>query len=198
MSWGLFEAARLEPTSGYAEAALRNVRWALSWQKENGWFDRCCLEDPVSPLTHTLGYVLRGVIEAHRFTQDAELLLAARKTADGLLKALRSDGYLPGRLSSEWQAAVDWVCLTGTVQIAYCWLYLFQNTGVELYRDAAFAANSYVRRTMRCDGPAEQRGGIKGSFPVLGDYGRFEYLNWACKFFVDANFFEQDLRAGGK
>jgi hypothetical protein len=30
------------------------------------------------------------------------------------------------------------------------------------------------------------RGGIKGSFPFDGDYGRFEVLNWATKFFVDA------------
>jgi len=198
VSWGLFEAARLEPNRGYAEAALRNVRWALGWQKQNGWFDRCCLEDPVSPLTHTLGYVLRGVIEAHRYTQDAEFLLAARKTADGLLSASRPDGYLPGRLSSDWRPAVDWVCLTGTVQIAYCWLYLSQTTGENRYRDAALKANSYVRRTMLIDGPPEQRGGIKGSFPVTGGYGRFEYLNWACKFFVDANLCEQDLRADSK
>ncbi len=30
------------------------------------------------------------------------------------------------------------------------------------------------------------RGGIKGSWPVGGDYGAYEVLNWATKFFVDA------------
>ena len=30
------------------------------------------------------------------------------------------------------------------------------------------------------------RGGIKGSYPVDGEYGRFEVLNWATKFFIDA------------
>jgi len=30
------------------------------------------------------------------------------------------------------------------------------------------------------------RGGIKGSWPVGGDYGAYEVLNWATKFFADA------------
>jgi hypothetical protein len=39
-------------------------------------------------------------------------------------------------------------------------------------------------------GPPDVRGGVKGSFPVDGAYGPYEYLNWACKFFVDANLLE--------
>jgi hypothetical protein len=30
------------------------------------------------------------------------------------------------------------------------------------------------------------RGGIKGSQPIWGEYGEYEYLNWAAKFFADA------------
>ena len=33
VAWGLFEAARIEPGRGYAEAAMANVRWALSLQQ---------------------------------------------------------------------------------------------------------------------------------------------------------------------
>jgi hypothetical protein len=29
-------------------------------------------------------------------------------------------------------------------------------------------------------------GGISGSFPLHGNYGRFEILNWAVKFFADS------------
>jgi hypothetical protein len=35
---------------------------------------------------------------------------------------------------------------------------------------------------------------VKGSFPVSGGYVRFQYPNWACKFFVDAISLERDLR----
>ena len=62
------------------------------------------------------------------------------------------------------------------------------------YREAGFAANKFVRRSISYDGPDGVRGGVKGSFPIEGDYGRFEYLNWAAKFFIDSNQAEADLR----
>jgi Prenyltransferase and squalene oxidase repeat len=193
VAWGLLEASRIEPGSKYADAALTNVGWALRQQRDNGWFEQCCLSDPTQPLTHTLGYVLRGVVEAYRYTRDRALLDASRRTADGLLTALRADGSLPGRLDSSWRGTVEWACLTGSVQIAHCWLMLHQDTGEARYKDAASAANRFVRRTIRTDGPEDTRGGVKGSFPVDGDYGKYEYLNWACKFFIDSNLLEKTV-----
>ncbi|MGH9601246.1 MAG: hypothetical protein ACRD24_02555, partial [Terriglobales bacterium] len=122
------------------------------------------------------------------------LLRACRKTADGLLSAILPDGFLPGRLDSEWRGAVKWACLTGTVQIAYCWLELHRETGDLRYRNAAFAANQYVRRTVRVEGPEDMRGAVKGSFPVYGEYGYYEYLNWAAKFAIDSNLLEKAVR----
>jgi hypothetical protein len=194
VAWGLLEAERVQPARRYAEAALANVRWALGRQRPNGWFEDCCLSDPARPLTHTIGYALRGVLEAYRYSGAVALLRTAQRTADGLLTAQRRDGWLPGRLDSNWRAAVRWSCLTGTAQIAHCWLLLYQETGDPRYRDAAFAANRYVRRTMDVDGAPETRGAIKGSFPVDGDYGTYEYLNWAVKFCVDSNLCERDIR----
>lgn len=194
VSWGLLEAERVDPGRGYAEAALANVRWALSLQQPNGWFRDCCLSDPSQPLTHTLGYVLRGVVEAYRFSGDTELLLAAQRTADGVLTALQSDGFLPGRLNSDWQGTVSWSCLTGAVQISHCWLMIDQMSGKQSYQDAAFNANNYVRRTLKLDGPPATSGAVKGSFPVSGGYCTYEYPNWAAKFFIDSNLLEQTVR----
>ena len=118
VSWGLIEAERLESGRGYSDAAFQNVRWALTHQHPNGWFDRCCLGDPTQPLTHTMGYVLRGLLEVQRFSGDPSLLAAGRRTADGILTAIRHDGALPGRVTSDWRGSVSWSCLTGNVQIA--------------------------------------------------------------------------------
>ena len=194
VSWGLFEAERNMPGRGYGEAGLRQVRWALGCQRENGWIEKCCLTDPQEPLTHTLGYALRGIVEAYRLSQEKIFLDAAKRTADGLLSALGSNGFLPGRLASNWRGTVSWACLTGTVQVAHSWLLLYGCTGDVRYRDGGFLANRYVRRTMSVDGPPEVRGGIKGSFPIDGDYGCCEYLSWAVKFAVDSNLLEQAIR----
>ena len=191
---GLLEAARLEPEKPYADAALANVRWALRFQEENGWFDQWCLTDHGQPLTHTLGYILGGFLAAYQFTNDAGLLQVCRKTADGLLTSMRDDGSLPGRLCSDWRGAVPWVCLTGSSQIAHCWLTLYQLTGDARYRDAAYAANRYVRRTIKVEGRPETRGAVKGSFPVSGGYFPYQYPNWACKFSIDSNLLEKEVR----
>lgn len=194
VSWGLIEAERVEPGRRYAEKALQNVRWALTHQRTNGWFDRCCVAGSMEPLTHAIGYVLRGVLEVHRFYGDSSLLDAARLTADGLLTAMRDDGSLPGKLDAEWHGTVSWSCLTGNVQIAHSLLILYEATGHKPYRSAAYELNRSVRRTLRVDEPPATRGSVKGSFPIDGGYGRFEFPNWATKFGIDSFTLEQEVR----
>lgn len=195
VSWGLFEAERMQPGEGFGAAGLRQVKWALTKQQKNGWIADCCLTDPAMPLTHTLGYAARGILEAYALSGEPGLLAAARRTADPLLSALRPDGHLPGRFRSTWQPAVKFACLTGTVQIAACWLILFRATSDPRYLEGARRANAYVRRTVRMSGPPDIIGGVKGSFPVDGSYGAYEYLNWAAKFSIDSNLLETDLES---
>jgi hypothetical protein len=64
VSWGLLEAARVGPDNGWSKAALRQSDWALGKQRPNGWMQSCCLTHNDAPLTHTLGYCLKGFIEA--------------------------------------------------------------------------------------------------------------------------------------
>jgi hypothetical protein len=196
VAWGLFEAARVSGSTHYSHAALANVLWALSHQRRNGWFEKCCLEEPSRPLTHTVGYALRGILEAYLFTKDAPLLEASRRTADGLQTALRSDGFLPGRLKEDWSGAVGWSCLTGTAQVAHCWLLLFLITRDCGYREAAERSLSFIRRTIDVATSSPWRGGVKGSHPISGDYGRYQYLNWGAKFFIDAQLLQLDIQDG--
>jgi hypothetical protein len=187
VAWGLIEAARVTGEEAYANAAIANVQWAITHQRPNGWFGRCCLEKATEPLTHTLAYTLRGIIEAYRYTRDRVYLDAACKTADAVAAVVGSDGFLAGRWRSSWKPAVNSACLTGSAQMACCWLLLYRDTGKRVYLDCARAVNRYVRRTIQLEGPSCSRGGVKGSFPIDGDYGTFEYLNWAAKFMIDAN-----------
>ena len=110
VAWGLFEAERVELGRGYGEAGLRNVRWAMRKQRPNGWFADCCLIQPDAPLTHTIGYVVRGILEGYRLSDDAEMLASARRALDALQPLIDDDGRLPGRLDASWRSAVDWVC----------------------------------------------------------------------------------------
>lgn len=193
VAWGLLEAHRAQPDEASLSAAIRNVDWTLGRQLENGWMSNCCLSNPEQPLTHTLGYCLRGILETYIETSEERFLEGATKLANGLCGVLKSDGFLPGRIKKDWSSGVSWACLTGTAQISYCWLKLYDITGIARFRDAGIVANRYVRETVSLQGSESTRGGVRGSFPIDGSYGRFEYLNWAAKFFVDANLLEREL-----
>jgi hypothetical protein len=194
VSWGLFEAERVLPGNGFGDAGLKQVRWALTRQRGNGWFDGCVSADQQRPLTHSLGYVLRGILEGFRMCGDPKLLVAAERMARVLLEKLEVDGRLAGRFDSQWQPAASWVCLTGTAQIAHCWLLLAQMTGNSQYRDGARRANAFVRRTLARSGDRDIVGGVRGSWPITGEYGRYTLPNWAAKFVVDANRLEVTQR----
>lgn len=193
VSWGLFEAARMSPGQGFGEAGLRQVDWALTKQAENGWWGSCCLTMPEAPLTHTLGYVLRGVLEGYLWSDRPDLLERSIITGKALMAAQEPNGRLPGRLDSQFKPAASWACLTGIVQIAHCWLLLYKATGDAKFLNAAKLGNAYVRRTIHLTGDPDMLGGVKGSFPVDGDYGQWEFLNWAAKFSIDSNLLELEI-----
>ena len=56
-----------------------------------------------------------------------------------------------------------------------------------MIRDSAERAVRYVTGTqdLESDDPGV-RGGVAGSCPIWGEYGAYEYLNWAAKFTLDA------------
>ncbi len=195
VSWALFEADRVSPNEGYGEAGIRQTLWAMTKQRDNGWVTDCCLNMRETPLTHTLGYYLKGLVEAHRWSNDSAILAAALCTARGLITALRPDGFLPGRLHPDWSAAVNWTCLTGNFQVADCWIYLGAVVNETYFVDAATKLISQTRRTIRYSGPDEIRGGVQGSYPVNGNYGDYELLNWAAKFGIDVCLSEMAIEA---
>ncbi len=193
VAWGLFEAARVDEGRGYGEAGVKNVDWALRKQHENGWFDDCCLDQPETPLTHTIGYAVRGILECWNYSNDDKYLEAATRTLTMIEKLVKKDGRLMGRFDSNWSPAVPWVCVTGCAQLADCFIIASTADGSGTFLETGQRLNSFVRRTIRLDGPDETRGAVKGSYPVNGAYGEMQYLNWATKFSIDSNLRELDV-----
>ena len=70
--------------------------------------------------------------------------------------------------------------------MAIIWARLFEHTGRGQLLDACRLALRHLARTQVTQGAAAVRGAIAGSHPIWGRYSRFEFPNWAAKFFVDA------------
>jgi hypothetical protein len=192
---GLLDAAAACADERYAEAAIRNIDWAISKQRPNGWFEDCCITDSAQPLTHTIGYTIRGILAAYKVSKDKAHLAAARLALDSLLERIRADGSLAGRYNDKWEERSHWSCVTGNVQIAECWLLAYAETGIEAYRQAAERANRFARQLMVIGSPTERAGAIPGSYPLSGQYTPFEYPNWATKFYIDSQLMELSVAA---
>jgi hypothetical protein len=196
-TWALAEAGSRLGEPEFLSAAHRHLRAVARRQHPNGWFPDCCLSDPTRPLLHTLAYTIRGLLEGGRVLQDEELLRSAELAAQALAGAVRSDGWLPGRFASDWSTGAEWSCLTGEAQMANNWMRLFMIRGDRKWLEPVPAVLQFLKRTQnRTHDDPGIRGGIKGSGPLDGDYGRFEILNWATKYFVDALLRDDQVRAG--
>jgi len=193
-AWGLAEFAGVSGTASYLMAALRNAEYTLLFQRANGWFGNCCLTDPEQPLLHTIAYTMQGLLGIGRISGRGELIAAVEKCARSLLKLMDEEGFLPGRIDSEFRGTVNWCCLTGSAQTSIVWSELYQFAGHPIYREGAQRINRYLmlRHDMTSPYP-DIRGGLTGSWPVWGDYGQYMVLNWATKFFVDAMLAEKHL-----
>lgn len=197
-AWGLLEAARITGDPSHREAAIRNLKFALTRQRENGWFEDCCLSDDSRPLLHTIAYTMEGLLEAGAILGEPSFVQAAERAASALLLRQRPDGSLAGRFDASWRPCGRWSCLSGDAQTAIVWLRLHRLTGSIRYLGAATRILDYVRATQDL-GSADPgvRGGIKGSDPIWAEYGPDEYLNWAAKFFADALILERAARGAG-
>jgi len=195
-AWGLAEFGAVTGRPEYTAAALRNAEYAMRHQRSNGWFEECCLTDAGRPLLHTIAYTMQGLLGIGRLVGRRDLIDAVEVTAQSLLELMDGEGFIPGRIASNWKGAVDWCCLTGSAQTSIVWAELYEITGKPQYWKGLQRVNQYLmlhHDTSSAD-PA-LRGGITGSWPVWGEYGRFMVLNWATKFFIDCLLLQKRLRS---
>lgn len=194
-AWGLCEAGVALGDERYIQGAIRNAEYCLSRQHPNGWLPDCCLSNVDEPLLHTLAYSMQGLLGIGRLTRRDDLIVGAQKLADAQLLIMSSEGFLPGRQRQDFTAAVDWCCLTGSAQTSAVWSQLYQLTHEQKYRTAVGVVNRYLmaRHDIR-NADLRLRGGVPGSWPVWGGYGRLQILNWATKFLLDALTLEEFIR----
>ena len=187
VAFGLAKTGHALGEPRYIDAAMRNVQWALTQMRPNGWLENNDLEDNSRPLTHTIAYATRGMLEVGLITANTALVGAAARIARAVAEAQRRDGALPGRLDSRWRPASRWTCVTGNAQMAIIWQRLARETGDSALQAAAENANRFnlsIQDLKAADGGV--RGGAPGSHPRSGGYMRHRYPNWAAKFFMDA------------
>jgi squalene-hopene cyclase-like protein len=188
VAWALMElAGMLEDGGRYSDAAARHVRWTLAQQQENGWFDNNAFEVGAHPFTHTIAYVLEGLLGYADHAETPACLPAVLKTATRLMRCLELRSVFPGEFGPDWQSSATYRCLTGEAQISGVWLRLYARTEDARFLNSALKLLDRVKATQNLTAANPGiRGGIKGSQPIWGRYHRLSFVNWGAKFLADA------------
>ena len=187
VAWALILLGKTTGNDKYIEAGIKNIEFGLRNQERNGWFNNNCLSNAEKALLHTICYALRGILEASFLLDSERYFDASILTANALISVIEREKYMPGCLDKKWNRSAPWSCLTGNAQLAIIWLKLYQKTQNRVYLDSAHKVIQFLKGIQNCVTSNQGlRGGIKGSYPFSGAYGRFEILNWATKFFIDA------------
>jgi hypothetical protein len=185
-AWALLLLAESTGEKRFSEVAERNVSAVAQLALPNGWVDKNCLTDASCPLLHTIAYTLQGLLECAVRLDDDRAMKIVIAGSHHLRRDLEQKGKLSGRYDRHWSPSVQWRCLTGEAQMAIVWYRLAQFTGDAIWRATADDLVEGVCRTQKLTGSSTVVGGVKGAYPVWGDYGSYEYLNWAAKFHADA------------
>lgn len=195
-AWALLYLYTATNNLKYKESSIKNIEFALTQQLSNGWFKNNCLSDPAQPLLHTIAYSVRGILETGILLKNQRYIDAAKMAAESLIERQRDDGSLAGRFNEKWEPTVNWSCLTGNAQAAIIWGRLFQITKDKKYLNGLKKANEYMKSVQLLDTKNPSiYGGISGSYPLHGTYGRFEVLNWTAKFFIDSLILEISIES---
>ena len=186
-AWAMLRLARITADAALEQAAVKAVEAALRRQLSNGWFANNCLSMSSIPLTHTIGYALQGVFEVGVLAEREDFIAAAERGLANVLSKRRADGFLASRFDRRWNPAANFVCLTGSCQVALLGYRFAELFGKRDLLPLAERVMSFVRATQRLEGEDPNMvGAIAGSYPILGGYMTGGFPNWAAKYFMDA------------
>jgi len=206
VAWPLMNLYSLTHDGEYRESASKFVCWALTQQKNNGWFEKMCAINPIRPNMHFIAYTLEGLLETSMLLEDDGLyknvLNISSLLKNKFIESSKSPdvppyGFLPVTFDENWESNEHSSCLTGDMQISIVWLKLFEKTGDETYLEAAKRLIERVKQTQDLTSVDPNiHGGIAGSHPVWGVYGSNMILNWATNFFAHAILLKKKFASG--
>jgi hypothetical protein len=186
-AWGLYLAGKGANRNEYRTNALRQYRWALAQQRENGFFEHASFERDIPPLTHSLAYVAEGTFEIARETGDPQGMEACGRLLKALERRFPEGRELPGRIDAEFMGAARWSCVTGNIQfglMAVRWGREHSDQKLVSWGERLIESAAATQIASSPDDGV--RGAVFGSKPIYGGYFPFTALNWAAKYLVDA------------
>lgn len=186
----VLELNKIADSPKYRQLAEKNVEWIISKkQHENGWFADCdnTIHKNHKPIIHTLAYTIDGLLDTGLLLARPDVISAAQKPADKLMRLFLVNDKLHGRYDENWRGSEAFIT-TGGAQLALIWFKLHLHTADPDYKRAYSQMNSLLSGLQQrsVHQSPNTRGALFGSFPMWGRYEPFGCPNWATKYFADS------------
>jgi hypothetical protein len=196
-AWALVAYGKLAGKEEFVVGGLANARWTAAQQNASGLYRNNGFWRGGHANTHSIAYVLQGLLQIFKLTEERPLLDSALAAAKQLATLYDREGWLAGDIADDGTYRSRHVCLTGYAQLALVYDDLTRVTGDHSWRLTGQGLLEQVAATQELGDPsAPWYGGIAGSFPIYGRYAPLQYPNWATKFFIDALLSRRQLEAG--
>lgn len=198
VAWSLLEVYKHTANTVYKDVARKNLNWVLSLVQRNGWIEEMGFYKGEIPLTHTIVYTLRGLLESSAYFEEELRLKIFQVVVTASEKLMlkyelnkrhpnATPGYFPGRINSKWQPMANFTCLTGDAQMAIVWIKIYELNQDARFLNSAIKMLDQIKELQDLNSKNNGlKGGIRGSYPIWGNYMPYSYPNWAAKFFADA------------
>ena len=193
VAWPMLALAEVTGDERIRDAGRLHVEWVLAQAKPDGWIRHMGFTEGQAPLTHTIAYTLRGLVEClPHLTYDAAeetaaLVTLASERLRELVEAESGRLVLPGQIAESWRPAARYTCVTGNAQMALVFLALNERQPQGQWEGAARGLiDDVCIRQVGPKGAPGVRGAVPGSYPCWGKYNPLSFPNWATKFFADA------------
>jgi SAM-dependent methyltransferase len=183
----LLQLAQVSGESRYHEAALKNVRWAIDRQDDDGYFRHMEFRAGEDPFLHTIAYVIEGLLDSYATAKDTIMLDAAMKTVAALGEVNeKREMLLSSQYGEHWVSVNRERCITGLAQWAGISMRAYHLTGDKNMLTQAVKTIYYLKSKQYLKPDRDLYGALPGSVPLWGKYLGFCYPNWGVKFFIDA------------
>lgn len=195
VAWPLLEVYAATDQARYQRAAIDFLHWIQAQRLPTGGFAHMALEPGQPPITHTIAYTLRGLLECGllldpdwRQTLGDIVAQNAFRLIQAQAAQLRAPpSRLPAALDDNWSTCATHSCLPGNAQLAIVLLKIHAQSNSD---DLARAALALIEQVKACQvfasGNPDLLGGLPASLPIWGSYVPFALPNWGAKFLLDA------------
>lgn len=199
VAWPLADFGRLADREPYIRAAAANGDWVVSQRSANGWFSNMEMIPGTLPTLHAVAYTLEGLWRLGEVLEEERFLDSTLPAVERLLHQAETTGLAP-EYGDGYRRHGRYLCLTGCAQMCVVWLAVYRRTEDARFLSVAMKVLDLLCRIQDLDNPALPiHGGLRGSYPINGQYMPLRIINWGTKFFIDALLDEQEcLRSASR